>query len=128
MPAREGCGWNWKQDRSRPSLVCSVRTFAKANCPHRTPFYFYFLPAPMAADEMSLVQITTSFSGLRKWLYDTFRVTIVGIFFNGKSRTFSGSPGNKSGFPYARSHPNRQRSHKPYAQSHRRQKRYLSGY
>ena len=28
---------NWKRDRSCPSLGCSARPFAKANCPHRTP-------------------------------------------------------------------------------------------
>jgi hypothetical protein len=31
-----------------------------------------FLPAPMDADEMSLVQITTPFSSLGNFLYDTF--------------------------------------------------------
>ena len=38
-------------DRSRYSIApfaCSVKTFAKANCPHRTPFYLRFLPAPTA--------------------------------------------------------------------------------
>ena len=128
MPAREGRGWNWKQDRSRPSLACSVRTFAKANCPHRTPFYFYFLPAPMATDEMSLVQITTPFSSLGSFLYDTFQGAIVGIVFSGKSHTFLCPPEDKSGSLSAQSHPNRQRFHRPYAQSHRRQKRYPSGY
>ena len=128
MSAGEGCGWNPQQVRSHPSLACSVKTFAKANCPHRTPFLFQFLPAPMATDKMSLVQITTPFSSLGNFLHGTFGGAIVGIIFSGKSRTFSVSPWNKSGFLSAQSHPNRQQSHKPYAQSHRRQKRYLSGY
>ena len=86
-----------------------------------------FLPVPMAADEMSLVQITTPFSSPGDFLYDIFRGVIVGIIFSRKFHTFSGLPGNKSGFLSAQSHPNRQRSHKPYAQSHRRQKRCPSG-
>ena len=35
-------------------------------------FYLRFLPAPMAADEMSLVQITTPFPGLGNFLHGTF--------------------------------------------------------
>ena len=101
-----------------PPFACSVKTFAKANCPHRTPFYFWFLPAPMAANEMSLVQITTPFSSLGNFLYDTFQGAIVGIIFSGKSHTFLCPPGNKFGFPCAQSHPNRQRSHMPYARCH----------
>lgn len=86
-------------------------------------FYLRFLPAPMATDEMSLVQITTPFSSPGDFLYDTFRGVIVGIIFSGKFRTFLCPPGNKSGFPSAQPHPNRQRFRRPYAQSHRRQKR-----
>ena len=128
MPAREGRGWNWKQVRSRPSLCLFCQTFAKANCPHRTPFLFQFLPATMAADEMSLVQITTPYSSLGNFLHDAFEGAIVGIIFSGKYHTFSAPLRHKYGFPSAQSHPNRQQSHKPYAQSHRRQKRYPSGY
>ena len=86
-----------------------------------------FLPAPMAINEISLVQITTPFSSLGDFLYDTFQGAIVGIIFSGKYHTFPAPLRRKSGFPYARSHPNRQRSHKPYAQSHRRRKRYPLG-
>ena len=91
-------------------------------------FYLRFLPAPMAADEMSLVQITTPFPGLGNFLHGTFGGAIVGIIFSGKFRTFPAPLRRKSGSPSAQSHPNQRRSHKPYAQSHRRQKRYLSGY
>ena len=71
-----------------PPFACSVKTIANANCPHRTHFYFVFLPAPIAADEMSLVHITTPFSILENLLYDTFREAIAGIIFNRKSHTF----------------------------------------
>ena len=130
---RNACpGGAWLEPPASPitphPLISSVRTFAKANCPHRTPFLFHFLPAPMAVNEISLVQITTLYSSLRNFLYDTFEGAIVGIVFSRKFRTFSGPPGNKSEFPSAQFHPNQQQFHKPYAQSHRRQKRYPSGY
>ena len=86
-----------------------------------------FLPAPMAVNEISLVQITTPFSSMGKFLYGTLEGVIVGIIFSGKSRTFPGLLWNKSGFPSGQAHPNRQRSHKPYARSHRHQKRCPSG-
>lgn len=35
-------------------------------------FYLRFLPAPIDADRMSLVQITVPFPGLGIFLYDTF--------------------------------------------------------
>ena len=127
LPGRGVVGIGSKSAHA-PPFACSVKTFAKANGPHRTPFYFWFLPAPIAADEMSLVQITTPFSSLGNFLHGTFGGAIVGIIFSGKSRTFSVSPWNKSGFLSAQSHPNRQQSHKPYAQSHRRRKRCPSDY
>jgi len=34
-----------------PPFACSVKTFAKANCPHRTPFNLRFLPATMAVNK-----------------------------------------------------------------------------
>ena len=107
-----------------PPFACSVKTFAKANCPHRTPFLFAFLPAPMAADKMGLVQITTPFPSLEIFLHGTFGGAIIGIIFSGKFRTFPAPLKRKSGSPSARSHPNRQRFHRPYARSHRHQRRY----
>ena len=71
LPGRGVVGIGSKSDHA-PPFACSVRTFAKANCPHRTPFKFAFLPAPMAVNEISLVQITAPFPSLGDFLYDTF--------------------------------------------------------
>ena len=86
-----------------------------------------FLPAPMATNEMSLVQITTPFPSLEIFLHGTFGSAIVGIVFSGKFRTFPVLLRRKSGSPSAQFHPNQQQCRKPYARNHRRQKRYLLG-
>ena len=56
LPGRGVVGIGSKSDHA-PPFAHSVRTFAKANCPHRIPFNLRFLPAPMAVNEISLVQI-----------------------------------------------------------------------
>ena len=85
-----------------------------------------FLPATMAANEMSLVQITAHFLGLGYLLYGIFQGVIVGIIFSGKYRTFSDPHSHKSESPSARFRPNQQRLHRPYARNRHRQKRYPS--
>ena len=55
LPGRGVVGIGSKSDHA-PPFAHSVRTFAKANCPHRIPFNLRFLPAPMAVYEISLVQ------------------------------------------------------------------------
>ena len=82
-----------------------------------------FLPALMAVNEISLVQITASFLGLGNFLYDTSRWYSFGHVFRGKYRTFLAPLKHKSGSPSAQSHPNRRRFHRPYARNHRHQKR-----
>ena len=42
MPAREGYGTELAQGRPYPSRDCSVRSFAGANYPHRTPLKSVF--------------------------------------------------------------------------------------
>ena len=55
----------------------------------------YFLTAPMAASEISLVQITAPYFGLGRFFHDHFETTMVGTCFSGKFRTFSGSRHHK---------------------------------
>ena len=55
LPGRGVVGIGSKSDHA-PPFAHSVRTFAKANCPHRIPFNLRFLPALMAVYEISLVQ------------------------------------------------------------------------
>ena len=47
------------------------------------------MTAPLAADKMSLVQITSPFSGLGGFLYDTFDAIIVPAHFRRNLRTIS---------------------------------------
>ena len=55
----------------------------------------YFLTAPMAACKISLVQITSPFSGLGDFLHDLLGTVMVRTCFSGKFRTFSGSRHHK---------------------------------
>ena len=126
LPGRGVVGIGSKSDHAPPLPVLSGHLLRQIVLTEPL-FYLRFLPAPMAINEISLVQITTPFSSLGSFLYDTFQGAIVGIVFSGKSHTFLCPPENKSGSLSAQSHPNRQQSHKPYAQSHRRQKKYPSG-
>ena len=90
-------------------------------------FFSSFLPAPMAADQMILVQIKSPFSAVGPFLHDIFPTLMVLEYFSGKFRTFSGPHGHKSLLPSYRFHPNWPPRCRTYARSHRHQKRYPSG-
>ena len=64
-----------------------------------------FLPATMAVNEISLVQITAPFPSLGNFLYDTSRWYSFGHVFRGKYRTFPGHLRRKSVFRCTRYHP-----------------------
>ena len=111
-----------------PPMTVLFGHLPRVNCPHRTPLNCVFLTAPMAASEISLVQITAPYFGLGGFLHDHFETTMVGTCFNGKFHTFSALPDRKSLLPSCRFHSSRPRYHRPYARSYHHRKRYPSGY
>ena len=58
-----------------------------------------FLTAPLAADKMSLVQITSPFSGLGGFLYDAFDMVMVLAHFHRNLRTISYPNSRKVALP-----------------------------
>ena len=95
LPGR-GVGWNWKQCRPCLSLGCSVRPFAGANCPHRTPLNCVVFDCGECGWGISLVQITSPFSGLGGFLHDDLGMLMVLMEFIGKHHTFSAHHGCRS--------------------------------
>ena len=70
-------GWNWKQGRSCPSLGCSVRPFAGANCPHRTPLNCVFFDCGEYGLENQSGADKATFSDLGGFLYGVLVIVIV---------------------------------------------------
>ena len=89
-------GWNWKQCRPCPSLDCSVRPFAGANCPHRTPLNCVVFDCGDAAWKIGLVQIMAPFFDLGGFLHDDLGMLMALMGFIGKYHTFSAHHGCRS--------------------------------
>lgn len=83
-----------------------------------------FMTAGNTAYKISLVQMTSPFSGVGTLLHDTFGTTMVLTCFSGRFRTFLGSHGHKFSLPSYPFYPNWLRYYRTYARSHRHQKRY----
>ena len=77
MPAREGRGLELEAVSLMPLPGCSVRPFAGANCPHRTPLICVFWTAGNTAEEISLVQIILLFYALKGFLHDFFGIVMI---------------------------------------------------
>ena len=71
-----------------PLPDCSVRPFAGANCPHRTPLNCVFWAVGNTAGKIGLVRITASFSNLVGILYENLELNMVLINVTRKQRTF----------------------------------------
>ena len=73
MPAWEGRRLELRECPVQPLPDCSVRPFAEANCPHRTPLICVFFDCGNTTEKISLLQIGAPFSSLGGFLYELFK-------------------------------------------------------
>ena len=119
---------NCKQGRSRPSLAVLFGHLQEQIVLTEPLRKAHFLPALMAAAEISLVQIMVIHFGLGDFLHDIFESTMVGTCFSGRFHTFSGPPDHKSESLSYRFRSSRRQFRRPCVQSYHPRKRYPSGY